>query len=411
MSLPSPGSQTNVSLPLPNSPTSLPPLPSIESLPLPPTSVSAPEPPARVSFPLPPSSVTAPAPPTRLSSPFPPSIVVGIVSVKRPLLSSMRTTSSPFPPLTEIFPISARANLKSAEPSSPTSTCRIAGLPLCSRSASRSPALVPSIASSPCASCGSLNAASFRSCDALWAWWAGGVPYPAAVPAVPPTAAIAATAETANSAGRTARESWSRMKFLMASFPEWNDLSSGERHRRSASIPAGELLGRHRARVPGPGGGECEALARPKHEIGDVLGRALPPGGDHDLVGREGRSMHPRLPAGDRRRRHDPRRAPRLAAALRRRRPAARPLDGGRDLRPTASAGARSSMPAQRRGPLRAPDPRERQDRWRRRARSSGGRRSRKPGTSPSWASRAGRSMLPRCRPSSGPRTTRSETA
>ena len=30
-------------------------------------------------------------------------------------------------------------------------------------------------------------------------------------------------------------------------------------------------------------------------------------------------------------------------------------------------------MPAQRRGPLRAPDPRERQDRWRRRARSSGG--------------------------------------
>ena len=103
MSLPSPGSQTNVSLPLPNSPTSLPPFPSIESLPLPPSSVSAPEPPARMSFPLPPSSVTAPAPPTRLSSPFPPSIVVGMVSVKRPLLSSMRTTSSPFPPLTEIF--------------------------------------------------------------------------------------------------------------------------------------------------------------------------------------------------------------------------------------------------------------------------------------------------------------------
>jgi len=34
--------------------------------------------------------------------------------------------------------------------------------------------------------------------------------------------AIATTAETANSAGRTTRESWSRMKFLMASFPEWN---------------------------------------------------------------------------------------------------------------------------------------------------------------------------------------------
>ena len=174
MSLPSPGSQTNVSLPLPNNPTSVPPLPSIESLPLPPTSVSAPEPPARVSFPLPPSSVTAPAPPTRLSSPFPPSIVVGIVSVKRPLLSSMRTTSSPFPPLTEIFAISARANLKSAEPSSPTSTCRIAGFPFCSRSASRSPALVPSIASSPCASCGSSSAASFRSCDCSREWWAGG---------------------------------------------------------------------------------------------------------------------------------------------------------------------------------------------------------------------------------------------
>jgi hypothetical protein len=42
---------------------------------------------------------------------------------------------------------------------------------------------------------------------------------------VPPTIAIAATAETANSAGRTTREPWSRMKFLMASFPKWNDLS------------------------------------------------------------------------------------------------------------------------------------------------------------------------------------------
>jgi hypothetical protein len=59
----------------------------------------------------------------------------------------------------------------------------------------------------------------------LWAWWTGAVPYPAAVPAVPPTVAIAATAETANSAGRTTREPSSRMKFLMASFPEWNDLS------------------------------------------------------------------------------------------------------------------------------------------------------------------------------------------
>jgi hypothetical protein len=47
-----------------------------------------------------------------------------MVSVKTPLLSSMRTTSSLFPLSTEILATSARAKLKSAEPSSPTSTCR-----------------------------------------------------------------------------------------------------------------------------------------------------------------------------------------------------------------------------------------------------------------------------------------------
>jgi hypothetical protein len=89
------------------------------------------------SFPLPPSSVSAPEPPTRLSFPSPPSIVVGLLSVKTPLLSSMRTRSSPARASTAIFAISLRSKSKSAEPSSPTSTCRMSGWPAFRRSVSQ----------------------------------------------------------------------------------------------------------------------------------------------------------------------------------------------------------------------------------------------------------------------------------
>ena len=92
-----------VSLPGPRSARSLPPLPSIESLPWPPSNVSTPLPPAIVS------------------SALPPSIVVGIVSVKEPLPSSIRTRSFPALALTVIFVTSLRATEKLAEPSSPTS--------------------------------------------------------------------------------------------------------------------------------------------------------------------------------------------------------------------------------------------------------------------------------------------------
>ena len=73
VSLPSPGFQTN------------------ESSPLPRMTVSFPRPASTESFPDPPRIVSAPEPPTRLSSPLPPSIVVGMVSVKTPSASSMRT--------------------------------------------------------------------------------------------------------------------------------------------------------------------------------------------------------------------------------------------------------------------------------------------------------------------------------
>ena len=72
--------------------TSLPRLPSIKSFPR-----------RRAASPLrslrsgcvPPRSTTVPEPPTRVSLPAPPSMVVGMVSAKTPLLSSMRTRSSP----------------------------------------------------------------------------------------------------------------------------------------------------------------------------------------------------------------------------------------------------------------------------------------------------------------------------
>ena len=63
----------------------------------------------------------------RESSPLPPRSVVGIVSEKAPLLSSILTRSSPAPARTSIFATLARSKLKSAEPSSPTSTWSVPG--------------------------------------------------------------------------------------------------------------------------------------------------------------------------------------------------------------------------------------------------------------------------------------------
>jgi hypothetical protein len=66
------------------------------------------------SFPSPPRSVSTPLPPAIVSFPAPPSIVVGIVSVKAPLTSSMRTASLPDRALTAILAILRRSKLKSA---------------------------------------------------------------------------------------------------------------------------------------------------------------------------------------------------------------------------------------------------------------------------------------------------------
>ena len=73
-------------------------------------------------IPAPANSVSTPLPPAIVSLPSPPSIVVWMVSVNAPLLSSIRTRSLPAPALTAILAIVLRAKLKSAEPSSPTST-------------------------------------------------------------------------------------------------------------------------------------------------------------------------------------------------------------------------------------------------------------------------------------------------
>jgi hypothetical protein len=74
------------------------------------------------SSPRPPTRVSAPFPPFRLSSPLPPPMRVGLRSVKDPLDSSILTVSSPLPVATSIEPNESRANEKSAEPSSSTST-------------------------------------------------------------------------------------------------------------------------------------------------------------------------------------------------------------------------------------------------------------------------------------------------
>ena len=193
VSLPSPGSQTNVSSPAPMTARSLPRFPSSESFPGPPSIVSAPDPPARSSFPASPASV------------------VGMLSVKTPLLSSMRTWSSPARALTSMLAIFARSKLKSAEPSSPKSTSRMPGSPACRRSVISSLASVPLTVSAPCLSSGSLSPASPGACEALSAWL-GGAAY--AGPATRPTA-TAATAEAAHHAGRTTRTFLARMTFLM----------------------------------------------------------------------------------------------------------------------------------------------------------------------------------------------------
>ena len=109
VSLPSPGSQTNVSSPAPISTRSSPLFPSIESFPKPPRSNSVPEPPARLSL------------------PSPPSIVVGMLSVKAPFASSIRTKSSPARASTAIRLTRSRLTWNSAWPSSPKSIWRMPG--------------------------------------------------------------------------------------------------------------------------------------------------------------------------------------------------------------------------------------------------------------------------------------------
>ena len=90
-----------------------------------------------------------------------------MLSVKAPLPSSMRTRSSPGRASTAILAISLRSKLKSAEPSSSTSTWRIAGLPACRRSAISSLAGVPLTLSTPCWSFACLGPDFWSECGAL----------------------------------------------------------------------------------------------------------------------------------------------------------------------------------------------------------------------------------------------------
>jgi hypothetical protein len=69
--------------------------------------------------------------------------------VKAPLLSSIRTRSSPARASTAIRATWLRLKLKLAEPLSPTSTSMMAGLPALRRSAIFSLAFVPAIVSVP----------------------------------------------------------------------------------------------------------------------------------------------------------------------------------------------------------------------------------------------------------------------
>jgi hypothetical protein len=84
-------------------------------------------------------------------------MAVGMSGVKVPLLSSMRTRSSPARALTAIRAICLRLKLKSAEPLSPTSTSRMPEFPAFRRSAIFSLAWVPSTVSMPFFSFGRLK--------------------------------------------------------------------------------------------------------------------------------------------------------------------------------------------------------------------------------------------------------------
>ena len=120
--------------------------------------------------------------------------------------------------------------------------------------------------------------------------------------------------------------------------------------------------------------------------------------------------MHPRSPRGDRRRRRDPRRELRFLAAARQAQPPASAPDRERGLRPTASAGARSTVPARRRGHRRAPTPWE-QPVYGDDEHVASARFLPEAKTSSRRVSRAGGSTRPRCRRSPSSRTIRSETA
>ena len=199
-----------------------------------------------------------PGPPASVSFPSPPSSVVGMLSVKAPLLSSMRTRSSPARASTAIFAILLRSKLKSAEPSSPTSTWRIAGLPACRRSAILSLTSVPLIVRTPCLSFGCLNRTFLDGCETFSALIPGAAfPCPAAIPVAPATAVARATAEAAK---RAARDAFSRMRLFIGAC-----LLSGEPRAAHGSGSS------WRCRLPllCRSGGS----ARSEYRLSDALGR------------------------------------------------------------------------------------------------------------------------------------------
>ncbi len=106
-SAPSPGAQRLRSSPLPSKIRSRPPRPST------------------TSGPGPASSVSSPRPPVISSAPSPVEMVVGIVSVKDPLVSTMATTSFPLPSSTAIVVTSVRRNRKSGARLVPAWTSRV----------------------------------------------------------------------------------------------------------------------------------------------------------------------------------------------------------------------------------------------------------------------------------------------
>ena len=203
-----------------------------------------------------------------------------MLSVKGPLLSSMRTRSSPGRASTAIFAISLRSKLKSAEPSSPTSTWRIAGLPACRRSAILSLASVPLTLSTPCLSFGCLNPDFLDECVGLSALMTGAAfPGPATTAATAPTTQTATiTAEAAShDAGRTARDSLSRIRSFIGA-----RLLSSEPRRGSwtwfvlAMVETADAHS-HRGDPPVFPGGQALVLEAPlKRERATMIGGARP---------------------------------------------------------------------------------------------------------------------------------------